>query len=213
MRPLATRSHKLAPASGVVTIVNDDYAIDGSTTSLLERAGHKVVTFGSIDAFLLGHRPGDPGCVLLDIQTPGVDGLRVLRALASRDSMPPVLVLSNHGDIYQAVEAMKLGAVDVLEKPCPPEALLAAIAHAGAIGPRRKASAIDHEAAAKIASLSQRQRQVLQGVLKGKLNKIIAYEIGISVRTVEAYRAQLLTKLSVRGTAEAVRLGLAAGML
>ena len=124
----------------------------------------------------------------------------------------PVLVLG-HGDIYEAVEAMKLGAVDFLEKPYPPEALLAAITHAVDVGPRRKASAIDHDAAAKIASLSQRQRQVLQGVLKGKLNKIIAYEIGISVRTVEAYRAQLLTKLSVRGTAEAVRLGLAAGML
>jgi len=213
MRPLATRSRKMAAVSSVVTIVHDDHAIDASMVSLLEQAGHKVVIFGSSDAFLSGHLSGDSGCVLLDMQGPGVDGLGVLRALGSRDSMPPVLVLSGHCGIHEAVEAMKLGAVDVLEKPLPPEALLAAIAHAVAIGPKRKPSTIEHEAAAKIASLSQRQRQVLQGVLKGKLNKIIAYEIGISVRTVEAYRAQLLTKLSVRGTAEAVRLGLAAGML
>ncbi|HYI41319.1 MAG TPA: response regulator [Allosphingosinicella sp.] len=213
IHPIATRPHARARVSNLVTIVDDDHAIEASTTSLLERAGYRVVIFGSGDAFLAGERPGDSGCVLLDMRMPGMDGLGVLRALRSRESMPPVLVLSGHGDIHEAVEAMKLGAVDFLEKPFPPESLLAAIGRAMDSGPKKKVAAIDRDAAARIASLSQRQLQVLQGILKGTPNKIIAYELGLSVRTVEAYRADLLIKLSVRGTVEAMRLAMAAGIL
>jgi two-component system response regulator FixJ len=212
IHPMATGSHKIVGVSNVVTIIDDDHAIDTSIIGLLERAGYRVAIFGSGEAFLTGERPGDSGCVLLDMQMPGGDSLGVLRALGSRESMPPVLVLSDHGDIHEAVEAMKLGAVDFLTKPYPPESLLAAIGRAVDTGPKRKAAAIDRDAAARIASLSQRQLQVLQGILKAKPNKIIAYELGLSVRTVEAYRALLLIKLSVRGTAEAMRLAMAAGM-
>ena len=212
-RPLAIEPHKKAEVSNLVTIVDDDDAIGAFTIALLERAGYRVVVFRSGDAFLAAEQSGDSGCVLLDIRMPGTEGLDVLRTLRSRESMPPVVMLSAEGDIHEAVEAMKLGAVDFLAKPCLPVSLLQAIGHAVDAGPQRKAAAIDRDAAAKIATLSQRQLQVLQGVAKGKPNKIIAYEVGLSIRTVETYRAQLLRKLDVRGTAEAVRLALAAGML
>jgi two-component system response regulator FixJ len=207
------RAHKMVEPSKVVTIVDDRHATEASMANLLERAGYRVVIFRSGDAFLAGARPGDSGCVLLDMQMPGADALSLLRTLGSLESMPPVLMLSGQGDISGAVEAMKLGAMDVLEKPCLPESLLAAIGDAMETGPKRKAAPIDRDAAARVASLSQRQLQVLRGILKGTPNKIIAYELGISVRTVEAYRAQSLVKLSVRGTAEAVRLAMAAGLL
>jgi two-component system response regulator FixJ len=202
----------LVPSDKVVAIVDDDDVVRRSTAALLERAGYRVRAFESGDAFLAAQLPGSD-CVLLDMRMSGTDGLGVLRALGAREAMPPVLVLTGHGAVPQAVEAMKLGAADFLEKPYPAEALLGAIAKALELGPTGKAGAVDAEAAAKVALLSQRQQQVLRGILKGQPNKIIAYELGLSIRTVEAYRAQLLEKLGVRGTAEAVRLAIAAGML
>jgi two-component system response regulator FixJ len=213
VRPVANMSRPMAEPSKVVAIVTDHQMVEASLTSLLKGAGYRVVIFQGVDAFLAAELPRDPGCVLLDLQMPGADRSAVLREFGSRDMMPPVLVLSRHGDIHQAVEAMKLGAVDFLQKPYPPESLLAAIGNAVDIGPKRRSIAIDRDAEARIASLSQRELQVLQGIVKGKPNKIIAYELGISVRTVEAYRANLLMKLGVRGTADAVRLALAAGIL
>jgi two-component system response regulator FixJ len=212
-RPLAIAPHKKAEVLKLVTIVDDDDAIGAFTTALLERAGYRVVVFRSCDAFLAAEHSDDSGCVLLDMGMRGAEGLDLLRALRSRESMPPVVMLSSEGDIHEAVEAMKLGAVDFLAKPCLPVSLLQAIGHAVDAGPKRKAAAIDLDAAAKIATLSQRQLQVLHGVLKGKANKNIAHDLGLSIRTVETYRAELLKKLGVRGTAEAVRLALAAGML
>jgi len=180
---------------------------------LLERVGYRIRTFESGDAFLAAQLPGDSDCVLLDLRMAGTDGLGVLKALGAWESMPPVLMLTAHGAVPEAVEAMKLGAADFLEKPYPAEALLSAIGAALETGPAGKAAAGDVSAVAKVGQLSPRQRQVLRFMLKGQPNKIIAYELSLSVRTVEAYRAQLLEKLGVRGTAEAVRLAIAAGML
>jgi two-component system response regulator FixJ len=146
------------------------------------------------------------------MRMPGLDGLAVMRALLQRGVSSPILVLTGHGDIPMAVEAMRLGAVDFLEKPYPAQDLLQTIGRVLRAGPGTKGGIADPEAVAKIARLSQRQQQVLKGILKGQPNKIIAYELGLSIRTVEAYRAQLMEKLGVRGTAEAVRMALAAGL-
>jgi len=202
-----------APGDHVIAIVDDNEMVRRSTAMLLERVGYRIRTFESGDAFLAAQLPGDSDCVLLDLRMAGTDGLGVLKALGAWESMPPVLMLTAHGAVPEAVEAMKLGAADFLEKPYPAEALLSAIGAALETGPAGKAAAGDVSAVAKVGQLSPRQRQVLRFMLKGQPNKIIAYELSLSVRTVEAYRAQLLEKLGVRGTAEAVRLAIAAGML
>lgn len=195
-----------------IAIVDDDDAVRLSTASLVQRAGHRVCTFPSGDAFLAG-LPEDLDCVLLDMRMPGRSGLDVLQVLSASDDAPSVLVVTGHGDIALAVEAMRLGAADFLEKPYVPEVLLAGIAYACELRARPRASqAARREAAARLATLSERQRQVLQGIVKGKANKIIAYELALSIRTVEAYRAQMLIKLGVRSTAEAVRIALAGGL-
>jgi two-component system response regulator FixJ len=191
----------------------DDVRAARSTEAFLERAGYRVWIFESGDAFLSGQLGDDWACVVLDLHAPGIDGISILRALGSRQSAPPVLVLTGRGAIAEAVEAMKLGAVDFLEKPYPAGAFLEAVEGAVASGSMRKTGAIDPEAAARISALPHRQSQVLRGLLKGQPNKVMAYELGLSIRTVEAYRAQLLDRLGVRGTAAAVRLAIAAGML
>ena len=196
-----------------MAIVEDDDAVRRTTAALLELSGHRVRQFVSGDAFLAARDAADFDCVLLDLQMPGTSGIGILNALHAWPRMPAVLVLTGHGAIGKAVEAMKLGAYDFLEKPYPAKSLIEAIGAAVAARSRARAGAIDKEAAARISNLSNRQRQVLEGVLAGKQNKVIAYELDLSTRTVEAYRAQLLDKLGVRGTAEAVRLAISAGML
>jgi two-component system response regulator FixJ len=200
------------PDQKAVAIVDQDAQARASTEALLEQVGHTVRTFESGAAFLAAQRPGEADCVVLDMGKGGIDGINVLKALAEWENMPPVVVLTAQGAIPEAVEAMKLGAVDFLEKPYPAETFLAAIGGALASGPKRKGAALDPEAVAKVEMLSARQMQVLRGVTSGQPNKIIAYELSLSIRTVEAYRAQLLDRLGVRGTADAVRLALAAGI-
>jgi two-component system response regulator FixJ len=197
----------------MIGIFDDDQSARASTAALLEGAGYEVRAFESGDAFLAGQLPDDFDCVVLDLHLTGTDGAGVLAELNDRESMPPVLVLTRPGGIAEAVQAMKLGATDFFEKPYEADSLLQAISLALTSGPRKKGSAIDPEAAAKLSTLSKRQLDVLTGILRGLQNKIIAYELSLSIRTVETYRAQVLVKLGVRGTAEAVRLAIAAGML
>lgn len=201
-------------ANGLVAIVDDDEAVRLSTANLLTRAGFDVKLFESGDSFLSIESSEPLSCILLDMQMPGRNGLAVLRALDARDESPPVIVITAHGDIAVAVDAMKLGAHDFMEKPYEAEALLARIAgvqkgRASANG----AGAAKAAAAALVAGLSGRQRQVLQGIVRGLQNKVIAYELGLNMRTVEAYRSQLLQRLGCRGTADAVRIAIAAGLL
>jgi two-component system response regulator FixJ len=201
------------PDSYVVAIVDDDDAVRQSTAGLLRRAGHTVESFTDGREFLASELPKNLGCILLDLRMPGMDGLSVMRVLREREVAVPTLVLTGHGDVPLAVEAMRLGAVDFLEKPYPPAELLEAIRHAcNSPVALPGALPINKQAQAKVATLSARQRAVLLGILKGQPNKIIAWELGLSIRTVEAYRAQMLIKLGVRGTAEAVRMAMAAGM-
>ena len=197
--------------SHVVAVVDDDDAVRLSTVGLLRRAGHRVESFTSGSEFLATDLSKRLSCVLLDMRMPGMDGLAVMRALLDRGRAIPILVLTGHGDVPLAVEAMKLGAADFLEKPYPPADLLDAIRRV-CQAPVATGTSANKAARAKIDSLSARQRAVLLGILKCQPNKIIAWELGLSIRTVEAYRAQMLAKLGVRGTAEAVRLALAAGL-
>jgi len=200
--------------AGLIAIIDDDEALRLSTATLLTRAGYDVKLFESGDDFLRSRFSQPFSCILLDVQMPGRDGLAVLRLLADRGESAPVVVVTGHGDIAVAVEAMKLGAQNFVEKPVPPQDLMAAIERATSRDfATDGARTLRSNAAALVAALSERQRQVLLGILRGMQNKIIAFELGLSIRTIEAYRSQLLAKLGVRGTAEAVRLALTAGLL
>jgi two-component system response regulator FixJ len=150
------------------------------------------------------------GCVLLDIQMPGVDGLAV-KARLNRLGVPlPVIVMTAHGDVARAVQAMKAGAVDFLEKPFDDETLLNGIEAALAKAGRRVGDREPVEAAQRIATLSPREREVLDGLVTGRPNKVIAFDLGISVRTVEVHRARMMERLGTRKLADAVRLAVLA---
>ena len=194
-------------ARPVIAVIDDDGAARDSLAFFLQSEGYRTLGFAGGEAFLEARLPELVGCVLLDMRMPGLSGLDVLHALAGRDDGPAVLVLTGHGDVAMAVQAMKLGALDFIEKPYRPAGLVRAIERAAALQARRMAR---RAAAARVEGLSRRQREVLAGIAAGRPNKIIAFELGLSVRTVEAYRAQLFERLGVRNTAEAVRLALAA---
>lgn len=156
----------------------------------------------------------DVKCVLLDMHMPGRNGIEVLRELGERESFPPVVVLTGHGDVALAVDAMKLGAMDFIEKPYEPTILLDSIAVAISNRQSRKVSvAPSKEALALIANLSARQREVLVGMLDGDTNKVMAWKLGISIRTVEAHRTQVMARLRTGSIAKALQIGIAAGVV
>ncbi|HYD11481.1 MAG TPA: response regulator [Allosphingosinicella sp.] len=202
------------PGDFLIALVDDDDAVRTSTAGLLRHAGHRVQSYTGGAEFLASDLPEDLDCILLDMRMPGMDGLSVMRALRERGDDRPVLVLTGHGDVPMAVEAMRLGALDFLEKPYPPKELVEAIERACTLrtAAAEGGPAVNRHAVQKVAALSERERLVLLGMLKGQPNKIIAWEAGLSVRTVETYRAQMLAKLGVRGTAQAVKLAIAAGL-
>jgi two-component system, LuxR family, response regulator FixJ len=196
-----------------IAVVDDDEVVRLSIATYLTDAGFDVSLFDSGDSFLAGDASNSFSCILLDVQMPGSDGLAVLRALGEGGDPPPVVVMTAHGDTRVAVAAMKLGAYDFVEKPYVAGDLRGVID--GAVAGRLTsddARNLRKQAASLVASLTPRQFQVLQGIVRGLQNKNIAYELGISIRTVEAYRGQLLERLGARGTAEAVRLAIAAGI-
>ena len=195
-----------------VAVVEDEPALNRTMAALIELAGHRVRSFATGEAlFEDSGFIAECDCVLLDIQLPGMSGLDVLRLLQDRDDAPAVLVLTGAGDVPIAVEAMRLGAIDFIEKPYLPTALLDAVGKATRETERRRETRrSEREAAARLRQLSHRQRQVLAGIVDGNSNKIIADNLNLSVRTVEAYRAQVLVKLGARSTTEAVRVALAA---
>ena len=198
-----------------VYIVDDDDALRQSVEVLLDVAGGFVTRpFASGEAFLDQLPHIEMGCVLLDLNMPGMNGLEVLHQLQKRDERFETILLTGQGDIGVAVEAMKSGAIDFIEKPYDNRMLLNALANGFArIEDREKeASAIQH-ARHGIERLTPREKDVLLGLIDGKANKIIAFELDISPRTVEIYRANLMDKLGVRSVAEAVRIAFAAGLV
>jgi two-component system response regulator FixJ len=197
----------------IIAIVDDDEAIRQSTSQVMQRSGYHSRVFVSGDDFIASDTPETMSCVLLDLHMPGKDGLAVLAALRERGDSPPVIVVTAHGDLGVAVDAMKLGACDFIEKPYKADDLLTAIKVAlDSNSGIADAKLSRDRAMALVNTLTPRQRQVLLGILRGLQNKIIAFDLGLSIRTIETYRAQLLEKLHVRGTAEAVRIALAAGL-
>jgi two-component system response regulator FixJ len=194
-------------------IVDDDDDVRESAALLLEASGYSVVTFASGVAFLEAFDPLIPACILLDIHMPGMDGLEVQRQLAARGVAYPVIVLTGQGDISIAVQAMKNGAFEFLEKPYLNDVLLGAVRDAFArLEDTQEDRAMTAESKLQVAKLTGREAQVMQGLLAGLPNKLIAYELDISVRTVEIYRANVMEKLDARSLSTAVRIALAAGV-
>ncbi|MBS3928262.1 MAG: response regulator transcription factor [Sphingomonadales bacterium] len=197
----------------VVHLVDDEEAIRKSAGFLLSRAGYKVHSYGSGVEFLKLAKAAPKGCVLLDVRMPEMDGLQVQAVMADRGINMPVIVLTGHGDVTIAVQAMKAGAVEFLEKPFEKAALLAALERAFARLERKDNRELDErEARTRIAALTPREREILEGLAKGYPNKTIAYDLGCSSRTVEVHRASLMLKLDVHSLSDLLRIAFAAGL-
>jgi FixJ family two-component response regulator len=199
--------------AGFVHIVDDDDGMRRALRRLFEAAGFTVLTYASGETLLASPELDEPGCIVLDLQMPGLDGLELQKRLAERAPTLPVVFLTGHGNIASSVHAMKAGAADFLEKSAPGTDLLAAVNQALQEHRLHRAE-YDRDAAlkAKVGGLTERESQVFALMVRGKRNKQIAYEIGTSERTVKAHRRNILEKLDVRSFAEAVtvadRLGL-----
>jgi two-component system response regulator FixJ len=195
----------------LVHLVDDDEAIRRSAGFMLKTSGFHVRTYESGVELLKTASNLEPGCILLDIRMPGMDGIEVQSALKEKGVSLPVVIMTGHGDVGLAVQAMKAGAVDFIEKPFEKAVLMSAIE----LGMERlKRASADRsradEAGVRLQVLTPREREVLDGLAKGLPNKTIAYDLGISPRTVEIHRANLMTKLGVRSLSEALRIAFAA---
>jgi two-component system response regulator FixJ len=205
-------TRRAMPSERIVHVVDDDAAIRRAMARLLRSARLETVGYETAQAVLNAAPSLSSGCILLDVQMPGMDGLELLARLSEFGIELPVIVVTGHGDVPTAVKAMKAGAVDFIEKPIDEAQLLAAIDAALA----EKKSAARNRAAARatgqMALLSPRERQVLEAIAIGRPNKLIAYDLGISVRTVEVHRAHMLDRLGVRYIGEAIRIAVMASL-
>lgn len=199
---------------GTIYVIDDDDAMRDSLNFLLDSAGYSVTLFDDAQRFL-DALPGLAfGCVVSDVRMPGIDGIELLKLMKAHQSPFPILIMTGHGDVPLAVEAMKLGAVDFLEKPFEDDRLTAMIESAiREAGPAAANDAIAQDLAARVASLSPRERQVMEGLIAGLSNKLIARDYDISPRTIEVYRANVMTKMRANSLSELVRLAMRAGML
>ena len=198
----------------VIYVIDDDDAVRQSLEFLLKTAGYAVRSFESGKAFLDIVPQLKFGCVITDVRMPEITGIDVLRRVKEAGVDIPVIVITGHGDISLAVDAMKLGAVDFLEKPFDEDQLLAALKStlsrdADMAVQKAELSEIND----KLAVLSNRERQVLDGLVAGNANKTIAFDLGISPRTVESYRANLMTKMAANSLSDLVRMAMMAGIL
>jgi two-component system response regulator FixJ len=202
------------PDKPVAHIVDDDDALRDSLSFLLGSADIPVATYASASEFLKALPGLASGCVVTDIRMPGMNGMELLKHLKQGGSVLQVIVMTGHGDVPLAVEAMRLGAADFIEKPFDDEVFIASVRMA--IARQKEADqghALKSEVQRKIDSLSTRERQVLEGLVAGNPNKRIAYDLGISPRTVEIYRANLMTKMQAGSLSDLVRMALLAGSL
>lgn len=198
----------------VVHVIDDDEAMRNSLAFLLQAAKVEVQTYDSAAAFLKSLPKIKPGCVVTDVRMPGMSGIELLKHLRQVKIAMPVIVITGHGDIPLAVEAMKGGAADFLEKPFDDAVLLAAIRAAlnmqATASEREAGRAAIHD---KLSALSNREREVLEGLVAGHPNKTIAFDLGISPRTVEIYRANVMTKMEATSLSDLVRMALIGGIL
>jgi two-component system, LuxR family, response regulator FixJ len=197
--------------SPLVHLVDDDEAIRRSAGFMLKTSGFQVKSYESGVELLKDAASLEPGCILLDIRMPEMDGLEVQQKLQEKGVSLPVIIMTGHGDVNLAVQAMKAGAVDFIEKPFEKAILLDALGEGferlkqGEVSKERK-----RDAAIRVQALTGREREVLEGLVQGLPNKTIAYDLGISPRTVEIHRANLMTKLGARSLSEVLRIAFAA---
>lgn len=198
----------------VIYVIDDDEAVRQSLEFLLKTAGHAVESFETAKAFLDVLPQIRSGCVITDVRMPEITGIELLQRVKAAKPELPVIVITGHGEIALAVEAMKIGAADFLEKPFDDDNLLAAVRSAlDREAHTSQRSAELNEIHDKLAALSNRERQVLEGLVAGHANKNIAFDLGISPRTVEIYRANLMTKMAANSLSDLVRMAMMAGIL
>jgi two-component system, LuxR family, response regulator FixJ len=191
----------------IVHVIDDDDALRDSVRLLLVNEAFNVRTYGTATEFLAALDYAPTGCVVTDVRMPGVSGMELLAQIAARGLAVPVIVVTGHADVPLAVRAMKEGAVDLLEKPFQADELIVAIRKALAIGKDSQTNGTNaQEAVARLATLSAREDEVLDRLIKGQPNKIIAYEMGISPRTVEVHRANVMKKTQAGSLSELVRM-------
>jgi two-component system, LuxR family, response regulator FixJ len=202
------------PFDSTVHVIDDDEALRDSLTFLLRTVRLDVLSYPSAAAFLETLPDANLSCVITDVRMPGMSGIDLLRNLRERKISVPVIVITGHGDIPLAVEAMKIGAIDFLEKPFDDEVLIASVKAALR---QKEGEARRHgeraEIESRLAALSNRERDVLGGLVAGRANKQIAYDLGISPRTVEIYRANLMSKMQAGSLSDLVRMALIAGVV
>jgi two-component system response regulator FixJ len=193
------------PDQPTVFLVDDDPAVLRSTAALLSVRGLKVRTWPSAEAFLDEPERDGPACLLLDVRMPGMSGLELQRQLSRQQAELPVIIMTGHADVPMAVEAMRVGAIDFIEKPFAADVLFRSVERAFQLlreGPRDR----DPEAEEALARLTERERDVLELLVRGHINKSIAYQLDISQRTVEVHRARIKEKLKARGLADLMRI-------
>jgi len=195
----------------LVHLIDDDEDVRRALAFLLGTAGLAVKVYESATSFLSGFKDGAKNVILSDVRMPEMDGLELLRRLRSGKSSCPVIIMTGHADVSMAVEAMKLGAVDFIEKPFADETVISAITAALERRKGESQTQADNESVRRLESLSDRERDVLRGLLAGHPNKTIAYDLGLSPRTVEVHRANLMAKTGASSLSELVRMALLAG--
>lgn len=191
----------------IVHVVDDDEAARDSLAFLLQSVGYSVKTYAAAAALLAEPPALAAGCLITDLRMPEIDGLQLLRELKKRQIEMPVLIITGHGDIPLAVEAMRAGAVNFLQKPFDDQALLAAVRSAfEGQQEQSRQTGQRSEIAARLDQLSARERQVLEGLIAGRPNKVIAFDLGISIRTIEIYRANVMTKMRAASLSDLIRM-------
>lgn len=199
-------------SDAVVHLIDDDEAIRVSLSFLLEMNDLPAKTYASAGEFLEIAGTLERGCIVTDVRMPEMNGLELVKRLKETGVALPVIMITGHGDVPMAVEAMRAGVVDFIEKPFEDETLLRSIQTALNLGAETEAQAQERRRFEEmLATLSGREKDVLRGVIAGKMNKVIAYELGISPRTVEVYRANVMSKTKANGLSELVRIALLAG--
>jgi two-component system response regulator FixJ len=198
--------------SASIAVIDDDEAVLDSLRMLLAAEGFAVETFERAGAFLERSAAAGYGCVVTDVRMPEMDGLELLQALSARGPLPPVIVITGHGEVPMAVEAMKRGARDFLEKPFAPAELIASIRTALTAAARPAAATTDPEICGRLELLTPREREVLEQLVIGRSNKGIARELAISPRTVEIHRAWVMEKMRAESLSQLVRMAFAAGI-
>ncbi|AQR74856.1 response regulator FixJ [Sphingomonas sp. LM7] len=191
----------------VVFVIDDDEGARHSLEFLIDVAGLRVRSFASADAFLEARLPLDHACVITDVRMPGMNGVELVTELKRRGASVPVIVITGHADVPLAIQAMRAGVADFIEKPFDDDTILAAIRAAFAAQAGRDEAHVERDRTlARLATLSHREREVMQGLVAGHANKVIAFDLEISARTVEVYRANVMTKMHAKSLSELVRM-------